>query len=96
VKIHLDGMYAWIQHLEAVELSTCRFLQYHAMQAKKLWKESEIKTKYKTEIERYCCNDENFDEHMCFDSYEKLPSFNEEFFTASMESNLKIMKSIRN
>jgi hypothetical protein len=79
-KKKLQGSYARIRFLDdAVKLSTGTSLQYHTMQANKLWKESEMKTKYTEKSERHCRNDETFDDNVYFDSYENLPSFCEEF-----------------
>jgi hypothetical protein len=50
------------------------------MQANKVWKESEMKTKDTEESERHFCNDETFDENHFCDSCKKIPLFREDFF----------------
>jgi hypothetical protein len=94
--MHIEGTYARIQRLDdAVKLSLGMFLQYHAMQVKKLWKESEnIKTDVE-ESERNRCNDETFDGLLLLTRTKTYLHFANIVLPASWTSNSKIMSSIR-
>jgi hypothetical protein len=59
-------------------LSPSTFIQYHSLEAHKLWKE--IKTEEKNnEVSEHACSFE-FDGSEFFDAYENLPNYREEFF----------------
>jgi hypothetical protein len=84
-KMQLESTYGRILRLDAaVELSPGTFLHYHAMEAKKFWKESTTQKKVTKEIEDHCCDDKTF-----FDAYENLPSFHEEFFNCFEEEEFE-------
>jgi hypothetical protein len=84
-KMQLDGTHSRILRLDAtVEVSSGTFLQYHAMEAKKLWKESVKTTKDTKESELRCCDNDIF-----FDVYESLLPFHEDFFDCFEEEQFE-------
>jgi hypothetical protein len=75
----LKGAYTRIQRLDkAVDLSPSTLIQYHSLEAHKLWKEIKKEEK-KNKVNEHGCSFE-FDESEFFDAYKNLPKYREEFF----------------
>jgi hypothetical protein len=76
---HTDAFFTF-----TVEMSPGTLLQYHAMEAKKFWKESVTTKKVTKKSEDHCCNKKTF-----FNAYENLPPFHEEFFDCFEEEEFE-------
>jgi hypothetical protein len=86
----IKGAYTGIQQLdEAVDLPPSSFIQYHSLEAHKLWKEIESEEK-KNEVNKHGCSLE-FDESEFSTRTKTYRNIARSFLTASKSLNLKVM-----